>query len=177
MLVVAVVTAVFGLVIGSFLNVVIYRLPRGQSLWYPGSRCPQCSKAIQWYDNIPLLSFLLLRGRCRSCGEVISWRYAVVEVLCAALFVLVLVRTVPLRWTLASVSELAGGLLFVSVLVCIAFIDLEHQLIPNSLSYGLLGAGLFLGLMKGTVIGSLLGAGLGASLFIAIALLSIVLLR
>ncbi len=77
----------FGLVIGSFLNVVIVRLPAGRSLWQPGSRCPGCDAPIAWYDNIPLVSFALLRARCRACGIAIPWRYPLVEAGTAVLLV------------------------------------------------------------------------------------------
>ena len=78
---------VIGAVIGSFLNVVIHRAPKGMSISWPGSHCPACKHPIRWYDNVPILGWLWLRGRCRDCGEKISIRYPLVELLVAALFV------------------------------------------------------------------------------------------
>ena len=135
------VTAVaLGLVFGSFLNVVIYRLPRGENLAYPASRCPGCGKAIAPYDNIPVLSFLFLRGRSRCCKTKISPRYPLVELI-GGLLALALVRTVvfelPLEtpaWHLPLVffAYLALGL----GLVAAAFIDLEHLYLPDSITLG-----------------------------------------
>ena len=83
-----IVVVAFGLVLGSFLNVVIARLPERRSLWAPRSACPGCGATIAWYDNVPLLSFLVLRGRCRACATPISWRYPLVEATTGALFAL-----------------------------------------------------------------------------------------
>jgi len=85
--------SLFGLAIGSFLNVVIARVPAGRSLVRPGSACPGCSAPLTWYDNIPVLSFLMLRGRCRACGMHISWRYPVVETITAAVLVVAYVAS------------------------------------------------------------------------------------
>jgi leader peptidase (prepilin peptidase) / N-methyltransferase len=115
---------VIGLAIGSFLNVVIHRLPRGESLVKPRSRCPECGAEIRPYDNLPVVSWLLLRGRCRSCGAQISAGYPLVELLTAALFVaVVLVKGAD--------RDAWLGLAFVTVLVPVAFIDLDHRIIPN----------------------------------------------
>jgi len=116
--------AVFGLLIGSFLNVVAYRLPRGESLVAPGSRCPGCGKPVRFYDNIPVLSWLILRGRCRDCGTHISARYPLVEAATAVLYALV----VAIRDDAASI---ALGLILVTALVPIVLVDLERRLIPN----------------------------------------------
>jgi leader peptidase (prepilin peptidase)/N-methyltransferase len=122
-----VVLAVFGAVIGSFLNVVIHRLPRGQSLVRPRSRCPGCGRFIAPYDNIPLLSYVLLRGRCRNCGVRIPLRYPLVELLTASLFVASgLLFTEP--------AALALALVFVAAMIAVVFIDLEHMIIPNSIT-------------------------------------------
>lgn len=115
---------VLGAVIGSFLNVVIYRLPRQQSLATPGSHCPRCERPVKWYDNIPLISYALLRGQCRNCGQPITMRYPAVELLTAVL------------WTLAGVEfgmtwSLLPALLFLSSLVAIFYIDLDHYIILN----------------------------------------------
>ncbi len=114
----------FGLVTGSFMNVLIYRIPRNLSIVRPGSRCPQCGAPIKPLDNIPLLSFILLGGRCRSCGSRIHWRYPLVEFLNGALWVLAYYR-----YDLG--LSLLPLLLFLSGLVVITFIDLEHMIIPD----------------------------------------------
>jgi leader peptidase (prepilin peptidase)/N-methyltransferase len=115
-----------GLLIGSFLNVVIYRLPRGESLNKPASRCPSCGAPVKPYDNIPVLSWLILRGRCRSCGASISVRYPLVEALTAAVFVgAALARGVD--------DDLALWLPFAAMLIAVAGIDLDHRIIPNKI--------------------------------------------
>lgn len=113
--------------VGSFLNVVSHRLPRGESLVHPGSHCPHCSTAIKPYDNIPVLGWLLLRGRCRACGQPISVRYPLVEALTAVLAVAVVL-------TKASPRDVVLGLLLVGILVPIALIDLERRIIPNKIT-------------------------------------------
>jgi leader peptidase (prepilin peptidase) / N-methyltransferase len=114
-----------GLMLGSFLNVVAFRLPRGESLVRPGSHCPSCGAAVRPYDNVPVLSWVWLRGRCRGCGERISPRYPVVEAITAVLFVAVLaVKGVD--------ADALPGLALVLVLVPTALIDLEHRVIPNT---------------------------------------------
>jgi leader peptidase (prepilin peptidase)/N-methyltransferase len=123
-----VLAALLGLVIGSFLNVVAYRLPRGESLAHPPSRCPSCDAPIKPYDNVPVLSWLLLRGRCRSCGAAISPRYPIVEVVTAALYVLVVVA----RWDDA--AEITLGIVLVTALIPIAIIDFETRIIPNKIT-------------------------------------------
>jgi leader peptidase (prepilin peptidase) / N-methyltransferase len=120
--------ALFGLLIGSFLNVVAWRLPRGESLVKPRSKCPGCQTQLKAYDNIPVFSWLVLRGKCRGCGEKISARYPVVEAVTAALYVLV----VALK--LDDVRELVAGLVLVTFLVPIAVIDLDLKVIPNKLT-------------------------------------------
>ena len=118
---------VFGATIGSFLNVVAYRLPRHESLIRPGSRCPGCGTAIKPYDNLPVIGWLLLRGRCRGCRTAISPRYPLVEATTAALAVAVVL-------TRHSAAEIALGLVLVGVLVPIALIDLDHRIIPNKIT-------------------------------------------
>jgi leader peptidase (prepilin peptidase) / N-methyltransferase len=120
--------AAFGLLIGSFLNVVAYRLPRGESLARPGSRCPSCATPVSPRDNIPVLSWLLLRGRCRGCSEPIARRYPIVESLTAALFAAVAVVHAD------DIAMLVLGLVLVAFLVPIAIIDLDHRIIPNRLT-------------------------------------------
>jgi leader peptidase (prepilin peptidase) / N-methyltransferase len=118
--------AVGGLIAGSFLNVVIARLPDGQSLVRPRSRCPHCGAAVRPYDNVPVLSWLILRGRCRDCGEPISARYPLVEALTAVLLAAVVAR-------FGADEDALLGLALVIVLVPVTFIDLERQIIPNKL--------------------------------------------
>ena len=116
-----------GAIVGSFLNVCIYRIPAGESVVSPGSRCPGCQKAIRWYQNIPVLSYLLLRGRCASCGIRISPRYPLVEALTGVLLLLVF-HAFGLQW-----ATLVYWV-FVAALVTITFIDLDHQIIPDVIS-------------------------------------------
>ena len=120
-----------GLLIGSFLNVVAYRLPRGESLSVPASHCPGCDTPIKPYDNIPVLSWLLLRGRCRSCKQTIPWRYPAIELGTALLLALTVV-------ILGADKHVWLGLALVLLLVPITVIDLDHQIIPNKLT--ILGA-------------------------------------
>jgi leader peptidase (prepilin peptidase)/N-methyltransferase len=129
----------FGLLIGSFLNVVAFRLPRKQSLAHPGSHCTSCDAPVKAYDNIPVLSWLVLRGRCRSCAAPIAGRYPLVEAVTAALFAAVVL--VHLHDT----ASMVLGLVLVAFLVPMALIDLEHQLIPNRLTYPAAAVGLVLG--------------------------------
>ena len=111
-----------GLVIGSFLNVVVYRLPRGLGFVRGRSFCPKCKHKINWFDNVPVISFLILKGRCRFCGRKISWRYPLIELLAGALFYL------------SYLSHLSFlNYLLICGLVVIFFIDLEHQIIPDEI--------------------------------------------
>src|SRR5829696_4930333 len=120
----AAIAAPLGLLIGSFLNVVAYRLPRGESLLWPASRCPGCEQPIKPYDNVPVLSWLLLRGKCRGCGEQISPRYPAIELLTAVAFgAIVLLNGVD--------TDLVWELPFAAMLIAVAGIDLEHRIIPN----------------------------------------------
>lgn len=118
----------FGLLIGSFLNVVSYRLPRGESLSVPGSHCPSCDAPVKPWDNIPVVSWLLLRGRCRSCREPIGARYPIVEAITAALFAAVALVH------LHDSTMLVLGLVMVAFLVPIAAIDIDTRKIPNKLT-------------------------------------------
>jgi leader peptidase (prepilin peptidase) / N-methyltransferase len=117
-------TLIFGLIVGSFLNVCIVRLPRGRSVAKPASHCPRCKEPIRFYDNIPILSFLLLRARCRSCGEPISWRYPMVELLNGLCYFWI-VREFGLG------GEAFLLMAFCSALIVITFIDFDHQIIPD----------------------------------------------
>jgi leader peptidase (prepilin peptidase)/N-methyltransferase len=120
--------ALLGLIIGSFLNVVAWRLPRGESLVKPRSKCPGCDTQLKAYDNIPLFSWLVLRGRCRNCKTSISARYPVVEAVTGALYALV----VAVKHD--DVAQLVLGLVLVTFLVPIAVIDLDVRRIPNALT-------------------------------------------
>lgn len=123
----AAIAAVFGAVVGSFLNVVAYRLPRRESLVAPGSHCPQCATPIKPYDNLPVVGWLLLRGRCRACGQSISPRYPAVEALTAVLAVAVILVK-------HSAHDILLGLLLIAIVVPVALIDLEHRIIPNRIT-------------------------------------------
>jgi leader peptidase (prepilin peptidase)/N-methyltransferase len=157
------IVALFGLLVGSFLNVVIVRLPRGRSLVAPRSACPACGAAIAWHDNIPVLSFVLLRGRCRACDAPISWRYPAVELATAALFALAYARFGP-------GLDLAVALPLVSALIVITGIDLSHQIIPDVITLPGIAAGLAVALATGRVswIDSGLGILVGGGVFWAI---------
>jgi len=126
---------VYGLVLGSFLNVCIYRLPRGMSLVRPGSACPACGASIAWYDNLPVVSWLLLRGRCRACREHISPRYLVVELLTGLLF---LACYAAFGWRFSTFKFCA----FAFLLLGLIFTDAEHKLLPDALTLTGLGIGL-----------------------------------
>jgi leader peptidase (prepilin peptidase) / N-methyltransferase len=132
---------VFGAVIGSFLNVCIYRIPRSKSIVKPNSFCPNCEKPIEFYDNIPIVSYILLGGKCRYCENKISKRYPFIELLTGALFLMFYTK-------LGLTLELFVTLLFVILLIVIAFIDLEFQIIPDVLSIGGLVAGLVLAVFR-----------------------------
>ena len=113
-----------GLCLGSFLNVVVYRLPRHESLVRPGSHCPGCGAAIRWYDNIPVVSWLALRGKCRACGTDISPRYIIVEAVTGVAFTLAM-------WRFGLAWPLLVAWFFIAAMVAIAFIDYDHMIIPN----------------------------------------------
>ena len=117
-----------GLTIGSFLNVVVYRLPRGESLAVPGSYCPRCGSPVRAYDNVPVLSWVVLRGRCRNCHEPISARYPVVELTSAVLAVAVVL--VKHTW-----AERVLGLVLVAILIPVALIDFDERIIPNKITF------------------------------------------
>ena len=119
---------VFGAIIGSFLNVVIHRLPHEESVVFPNSRCPSCGAVIAFYDNIPILSYIALGAKCRKCKERISIRYPAVEALTAALFVAV-------AWHDGMGVRLPFDLVFVSALLALVFIDAEHMILPNAITY------------------------------------------
>ena len=148
-------TGILGSLLGSFLNVCVYRLPRGQSVIHPRSRCPSCQAPIAWYDNVPVVSWLLLLGRCRRCRTRISVRYPAVELAIAAVW------AGSIAWLGPSVEAL-GAALFVTLLVGILLTDAEHMIIPDEFSLGGLGAGFALALVPGGL--SPLQAAIGAAL-------------
>ena len=148
----------FGLIFGSFLNVVIHRLPRGESLFFPSSHCPSCGHALRAIDNIPLLSWLALRGRCRDCGAPIASRYPLVELLCGATFALAVLE---FGWTWATLSACALG----ALLLVIAFIDLDHLLVLDSTVLAGVVIGLAFALAGHRLIPALEGAAVGLVIF------------
>lgn len=148
---------VVGLCVGSFLNVCIHRLPRGGSLLRPRSRCPGCEYELRWYDNIPVISYVLLLGRCRQCRARISLRYPIVELLTATVFVL---HPAVFGWTALMVVRL----LFACALIVLFAIDLEHQILPNVITLPGLAGGLIFSLVfppgvLDAVLGALIGGG------------------
>jgi leader peptidase (prepilin peptidase)/N-methyltransferase len=149
--------SLLGLSIGSFLNVCVHRLPRSQSLVHPGSRCPHCGYVLRWYDNIPVVSYLLLRGRCRKCGDTIAIRYPALEV---ATLVLFLVHGAIFGWT----ALLVVRLLFACAMVVLFAIDLEHHLLPDVITLPGIVAGLLCSTMLppgivAALVGMLIGGG------------------
>lgn len=154
--------AVIGLFIGSFLNVCIHRIPREESIVFPSSRCPGCGAKIKPWDNIPVLSYLILRGKCRSCKEKISIRYPLVEILSALLALAMLYR-------FGLNASFAVYYAWACALLVITFIDLDHQIIPDSLSIGGIVVGLALvWWMPVSYKDAFIGLGLGAGLLIAV---------
>jgi leader peptidase (prepilin peptidase)/N-methyltransferase len=162
----AAVAFVFGLIIGSFLNVVIHRLPRGESLVTPRSRCPHCQHAISALENIPVISYVVLRGRCRGCGAAISLRYPAVELLTACVF-----AGIALRYGADPMTPL--WCVFAAALIAAGVIDIDHRIIPDEISLGGLVVALiavpavqaFAGEPLGAAVTwSLAGAGLGGGL-------------
>jgi leader peptidase (prepilin peptidase)/N-methyltransferase len=119
---------IIGAVIGSFLNVIIHRVPNEESIVFPGSKCPKCGTKLKPYDNIPILSWLILGGKCRNCKAKIAIRYPAVELLTGLLYVVV-------YWQIGFDPMLFVGLVFVSVIVALMFIDAEHMILPNVITY------------------------------------------
>jgi leader peptidase (prepilin peptidase)/N-methyltransferase len=158
---------ILGLVTGSFLNVVIARLPDGRSVVHPPSACPACGSSIRWYDNVPVFSWLWLRARCRSCQARISWRYPAVELLTAVLFLLAARRFGP-------VLDLGAALLLLAALVAITGIDLDHQIIPDVITLPgvAVGAGLAVALHPAAWLDTLFGILVGGGLFLVVILAS-----
>jgi leader peptidase (prepilin peptidase)/N-methyltransferase len=157
-----IISIIFGALIGSFLNVCILRLPQEESIITPGSHCPQCKKPIKFYDNIPLVSYLLLRGRCRYCHSPISIQYPLVEGITALSSLILFLKFGP---TLSYLFYFS----FVSALIVITLIDLYHQIIPDVISLPGIGVGILASLFipQITLLNSLIGILLGGgSLFL-----------
>ena len=154
-----VIVFLFGLIVGSFLNVCIHRIPRSESILFPPSHCPRCSRRITWRDNIPVLSFLLLGGRCRVCREKISPRYPLVELLTAIFSISIFL--ISSGWI-----EYFVYFIFTAALIVISFVDLQHRVVPNVISI----PGIFLGFLASfllpriTWVDSLLGILLGGGI-------------
>ena len=123
-----IIAGVFGAIIGSFLNVVVHRVPNDESIVFPNSRCPSCGSGIAFYDNIPVLSYIALGAKCRHCKEHISFRYPAVELLTAAMFV-------GVAWHDGMGAALPFDLIFTSALLALVFIDAEHMILPNVITY------------------------------------------
>ncbi len=159
-------TAILGLAVGSFVNVLIWRLPNDESIIRPRSRCPECKNLLRWYHNIPVVSWVMLRGRCGFCRTRISWVYPLVELLCAGLFLMFF-------WRYGASLVTIGFWYFAASLVAILFIDWKHQIIPNTLSYPLVVVGLLVSLVSPhiTIWQSLGGAVVGFAGFLGIAYL------
>jgi leader peptidase (prepilin peptidase)/N-methyltransferase len=156
----------FGAIVGSFLNVVAHRVPIGESLVSPPSRCPECEAPVKPYDNIPVVSWLLLRGRCRNCGTPISPRYPLVELATAVVFAAVVaVRGFD--------DDLVLELPFVAALIALAAIDYDHKLLPNKIVYPLAVYGVIATLLvdRDDLVENLI-AGAGAFLFLLLAALA-----
>lgn len=160
-----------GLAVGSFVNVVAARLPEHRSLLRPGSACPGCGVAIAWHDNVPILSFVILRGRCRACGMSIAWRYPAVELTTAGLWALAW-----LRWGATVDFAVAAG--FLTALVAITAIDVEHQIIPDLITLPGIVAGLCVSLATGrpgwtdSLVGIVVGGGIFLVIIVAYAVLT-----
>jgi leader peptidase (prepilin peptidase)/N-methyltransferase len=155
--------AALGAIIGSFLNVCVHRLPRQQSVAWPPSACPNCGHMLAWYENVPVLSYLVLRARCRKCRAPISARYPIIEALTALMF---LVGT----WYYGPSLLLAQRLLFGCVLIVLFAIDLEHHLLPNVITLPAIAIGfIFSFFTEPGWVASLIGIGLGGGLLFAVA--------
>jgi leader peptidase (prepilin peptidase)/N-methyltransferase len=159
--------AILGLIVGSYLNVVIYRVPLGLSTVTPRSRCPGCGAAIRAYDNLPVLSFLLLRGRCRACRTSISWRYPAIEAATSLLFVGCLER---FGFTLRT----PAAMLFCCLMVALAMIDVDHMILPDRITWPGIAVGIAvqpwapLAGPTPAIVQAICGALLGAGILLAV---------
>jgi leader peptidase (prepilin peptidase)/N-methyltransferase len=153
----------FGAVIGSFLNVCIHRLPRGKSVVWPASACPACERELAWYENIPVLAYLVLGGRCRTCRAPISARYPIVEAITGVLFA-------AAYWYYGPSLLLVSRLLFVCALIVLFAIDLEHHLLPNVITLPGIAVGFAFSLVtEPGWLSSLIGIAIGGGVLYAIA--------
>jgi leader peptidase (prepilin peptidase)/N-methyltransferase len=159
-----IISFIFGAIIGSFLNVCIYRLPRKESIITPGSHCLNCNSKIKWYDNIPILSYIILKGKCRNCKAKISLRYPLVEILTSLSFMFLVYRY---GITLTTIDII----LFITLLIVITFIDFAHQIILDKvILFGML-LGFILGILNNqNIISMLLGSILGGTILYVIAI-------
>lgn len=153
-----VLAGLFGLLFGSFLNVCIYRLPRDLSIVWPASRCTTCGRELSWYENIPVFSYLALRGRCRTCGERISPMYPAVEIVTALIF------AGALAWYGAT-PLFAVRLVFACAMLVLFVVDLQHQILPNEITLPGIAAGLAASVFlepgfRDALIGAVAGAGI-----------------
>jgi len=151
------VLALLGLAVGSFLNVCIYRLPRDESIMWPGSHCPACGATIRWYDNVPVVGYLLLAGRCRSCRKPIGLVYPLVELATMGVFL-------AHYWAIGPTPLLAVRIAFGCAMVVLFAIDLEHQILPNAITLPGILVGLVASLwlppgLRSALVGVLVGGG------------------
>ncbi len=160
-------TVALGLIIGSFLNVVVARVPERRSLWRPRSACPGCGAVIAWHDNIPVVSFIALRGRCRACGIAIPRRYLVIEIVTAALFAVA-------HAVFGPTVSLVPALVLLSALIAVTAIDLERQIIPDLITLPGVVAGVLANLATGRVpwVDSVIGILVGGGVFFVIIVVS-----
>jgi len=158
---------ILGLIIGSFLNVVIYRLPEGKSIVYPPSHCPDCGHKLSPLELIPVLSYIFLRGKCKSCRTDISIRYPIIELLTGIIFIINYIY-------ISDLISLTAGLIFSSLLVVLTMIDFDHQILPDKLTLGGLIVGFIFSFFRSdiTVIYSLIGVLVAGGLLFLIAYLS-----
>lgn len=171
-----VLTGLLGLCIGSFLNVVIYRVPLGMSVAYPPSHCPKCDNKLKWYDNIPVLSYCMLRGRCRRCGERISIRYTVVEL--ANMLLWLVSVFLFFSFDAYDIVKTVCTMILSSVLICVFFIDFEHKIIPDRFSVILAVLGIVMTvceavLSDGRWTDHLIGLAVGGGFFLLVYYLSL----
>lgn len=157
----------YGLVFGSFYNVIIYRVPRGKSIIRPASSCPKCGHKLSFFELIPIISFLMQKRVCTVCKEPISWRYPLVELATGLGFAIV-------AWQSLTISEFIVGIVFFSLLLILGLIDLDHKILPNVLTLPGMLIGLFFALLGWTIsIGqSILGLAIGFGILFLIAILS-----
>lgn len=161
---------IVGSLLGSFLNVVIYRFPREKSIVWPGSKCPGCNYDIAGYDNIPVISWLVLGGKCRHCKEPISKRYPLIELLTAVLLLFAYIsHGINMNWLFISY--------FVCLMIVVSWIDIDHLLILNSLTYPATVLGIVYNFINNNILNSLLGAVTGGVIFYLIAKISFLLMK